>query len=168
MDDDLVEIGRVAGPRGLKGRMWIIPYGDTFEGFEPYTHIIITTQGKPIKVLSSRKHSGRIELSLEDITDASQVEEIKGKSVYVHKKQLKEPGPGEYYWHDLLGMTVRDTQGKILGEVVRIFSTGSNDVIVVDPEKQLYLPFTKDVVVDISLEDRTLTVDASLIEELLD
>jgi len=61
-----------------------------------------------------------------------------------------------------------DTQGNEWGEVVRIFSTGSNDVLEVNRDKRHLIPVTKDVVREISLEGGRIVIDASLLEEILD
>ncbi|HNY64414.1 MAG TPA: ribosome maturation factor RimM [Deltaproteobacteria bacterium] len=167
MEQDLVEIGRISSPKGLKGLMWIIPYGDSFERFQRYSHLMIGSRGEPRKVLSSSQHKGKYLVSLEGITDRSQVEELKGQPLFVLRSQLEEPGEDEHYWHDLLGMTVQDLNGRVLGTVVKIFSTGSNDVYVVDEEKEYYIPATKDVIRDVSLETGVILIDSSLIEDLL-
>ncbi len=168
MDNDLIEIARVANPRGLKGHLWIIPHGDSFERFSRYTHLILGTQGEPRKVLSRSQHKGKYAITLEGISDISQVEQLRGEPVFILRSQLEEPEEDEYYWHDLLGMVVRDMDGRVLGELVKIFNTGSNDVYVVDPVRQYYIPATKDVIREVSLEKRTITIDATLLGDLLD
>ncbi len=168
MERDLIEIARITGPKGLKGKMWITPYGESFERFRHYSHLRIGKQGEPRKVLSLSRHKGKYLLGLEGITDIGRVEAVKGESLYISRDQLEPPAEDEYYWHDLIGMTVIDTQGRELGKVVRIFSTGSNDVYVVNPVKQYYIPATTDVVKEISLEKKIIAIDAELLEDILD
>jgi 16S rRNA processing protein RimM len=168
MDQDLIEIGRIHGPKGLKGLMWITPYGDSCERFQSYSHLVIGIPGEKRKLLSCSQHKGKYLIALEGITDRVQVEECKGQPLFIHKSQLEKPGDDEYYWHDLIGMTVQDQEGRVLGKVMKIFSTGSNDVYVVDEEKEYYIPATSDVVRDVSLEKGIILIDASLLEGLLD
>lgn len=168
MEHDLIEIARVGGPKGLKGQMWITPYGDSFERFRSYSHLRIGKTGQRRKVLSCSRHKGRYLLSLEGISDRGQAEGIAGQTLFIERSQLEKPGEGEYYWHDLLGMTVRDLTGRELGKVVRIFNAGSSDVYVVDEEKEHYIPATADVIREISLDTGTMVIDSSLLEGLLD
>lgn len=168
MDTDLIEIARVSSPKGLKGQMWITPYGDSIETFRLYSHLIIGKQGETRKILSCSAHKNKYLLTLEGITDISQVEDLRGEALYISRDQLEEPGPEEYYWHDLLGMTVTDMHGRVLGDLVRIFNTGSNDVYVVDEVKQYYIPATKEVIREVSMDKRIMVIDASLLEGLLD
>lgn len=168
MKHDLVEIARISSPKGLKGKMWITPYGDSAERLCSYTHLIIGDQGVPRKILSCTPHRGRCVLKLEGIDDIGQVEALRGESLYITSGQLEPLEGDEFYWKDLLGMMVVDEQGREMGEVVRIFSTGSNDVYVVNPDKQYYIPATRDIVKEISLKERRMVVDSSLLEGLLD
>ncbi len=168
MNTDLIEIARIKGPNGLKGKMWISPYGDSFETFSAYTHLIVGNQGTPRKLISCVQRKGKYIIELEGITHIDHVETIKGETLFITRDQLGDLSDDEYYWSDLLGMHVVDTQGKVLGELVKIFSTGSNDVFVVDRDKQYYIPATTDVILEISMQKGTIVVDTSLLEGLLE
>jgi 16S rRNA processing protein RimM len=168
MEHDLIEIGRISGPKGLKGFMWITPYGDSFETFQSYSHLMIGRTGEKWKILSCSQHKGKYLISLEGVTHRSQVEDMKNEPLFIERSQLEEPGEDEHYWRDLLGLTVQDLEGRVLGKVVKIFSTGSNDVYVVDEKKEYYIPATTDVIREISLEKGIILIDSSLLEGLLD
>ena len=165
---DLVEIARIHGPHGLKGNILLTPYGDSFERFQTYSHLIIGRGGIPVKILSSEQKKNSFIIKLEGFTEISQVEPIKGETIFVERDQLGELGEDEYYWRDIIGLKVFDLSGRKLGEVVDIFPTGSNDVYVVDREKQYLIPGTKDVIKEISLEKGCITIDAALLEGILD
>lgn len=165
---DLVEIARISGPHGLKGLIKIIPFSGSFDDFIKYTHLIIGTEGIAIEVLGALNRGKFYIIELKGFTHISQVEPLKGETVYVRRSQLQETVENEFYWRDLIGLTVIDTEGKTLGELINIFSTGSNDVYVVDRKRQYYIPATKDVIKDISLADGIMVIDASLLEGLLD
>jgi 16S rRNA processing protein RimM len=168
MKHDLIEIARISSPKGLKGKMWITPYGDSVERLCSYTHLIVGDQGVPRKILSCKPLKSRCVLELEGMDDIGQVEAIRGESLYITAGQLEPLQEDEFYWKDLLGLMVVDEQGTELGEIVRIFSTGSNDVYVVNPDKEYYIPATREVVREISLEKRRVVIDSSLLEDLLD
>lgn len=168
MRDDLIEIAKVKGPRGLKGECWLTPYGDSFKQFKGYPYLIIGLTGKPRRVLSCMQRKGKYIVRLEGITDISQVEGLKGEGVFIKRQWLPPLEEDEYYWCDLIGMNVLKEDGTELGELVSIISTGSNDVYVVDREKQYLIPAVVDVVKDISIEKRTIVVDTSSLDEILE
>lgn len=54
-------------------------------------------------------------MALEGLTHISQVEHLAGEVLYVRRDQLPEPGEDEFYWRDILGLRVMDTQGNEWG-----------------------------------------------------
>ena len=65
------------------------------------------------------------------------------------------------------GLTVVTDEGRELGTLVQIIETGANDVYVVrDGTREHLIPAIADVVVDVDLEARRMTIHA--IEGLLD
>jgi 16S rRNA processing protein RimM len=75
------------------------------------------------------------------------VEPLVGKEVFIKREVLPDLEEGEYYWMDLLGMSVETQEGKKIGRVKEIFSTGANDVYVVEGKRgEILLPATGEVI----------------------
>ena len=68
-------------------------------------------------------------------------------------------GINEYYWSQLIGLSVVNTQGIELGHVDSLFETGANDVLVVKGDKERLIPFTEFAVLEIDLDSGKITVD---------
>jgi len=78
----------------------------------------------------------------------------------VRRDQLPPAAPGEYYWHDLLGLDVVDLHGEALGRVDHLLETGANDVLVVQGERERLIPFVPGkVVMRVDLEGGVIQVD---------
>jgi 16S rRNA processing protein RimM len=165
MGHDVLAVGRVKAPNGLKGKMWITPLGDTFNQYDRY---IIGEEGSSRKLISLEKRKKGFVIQLEGIIDISKVEELQGQNIYVDRELLPETTDDEFYWDDLIGMKVIDIKGRELGEIVAIIPTGSNDVFVVDKIKQHMIPWTDNVVKEISIGTNIMTVDIESLEEILD
>ena len=59
-----------------------------------------------------------------------------------------------------MGLEVVTTEDEVLGEVVEIFETGSNDVYVVRRGSiEILLPATKEIILNIDLDANTMTVN---------
>jgi 16S rRNA processing protein RimM len=90
-----------------------------------------------------------------------------GSQLLVDRNQLPPLPDGEYYWCDLLGMTVVLDDGSPLGEITDIIATGSNDVYVVKSgEREVLVPAIEDVVLNIDPVAGEMRV--ALLEGLLD
>jgi 16S rRNA processing protein RimM len=74
---------------------------------------------------------------------------------------------GEFFYSQIVGLSVVTTEGMTLGMVEDILVTGSNDVYVVKDGKREYLiPAIADVVKKIDLEEKTILIE--VMEGLLD
>jgi 16S rRNA processing protein RimM len=165
MSGKIFSIGKIKAPNGLKGKMWITPFGDTFNAYPQY---LIGNSDTPRKLVLLEKRKNGLVAQFEGIVDISQAEALKGQIIYVKREWLPDTPEGEYYWNDLIGMHVIDTKGRTLGEIVSIIPTGSNDVLVVDRDKQHMIPLTDGVVRKVSLKTNTMTVDITSLEEILE
>jgi 16S rRNA processing protein RimM len=71
----------------------------------------------------------------------------------VPRSSLPELQPDEYYWSDLIGLSVFDESGRLLGRVIRILPTGADDLLVLERDgREILLPFLEEVVQSIDLE----------------
>jgi len=67
-----------------------------------------------------------------DVDNRNQAEAWVGATIWTKKTDFPALPEGEFYWHQLMGLTVSNTEGEILGRVVRLVETGANDVLVVE------------------------------------
>ena len=69
----------------------------------------------------------------------------------------------EFYWSDLIGLTVINLQGEQLGEVDSLLETGANDVLVVknkEQKTQCLVPFVMgDIVEKVDRDGKVITVN---------
>ena len=97
---------------------------------------------------------------LEGIADRDAAEALPGVEVAVWRDGLPALAEGEFYWSDLVGLTVATTEGVDLGVVDRMMETGANDVLVVKGERERLIPFLMDDVVrQVDLEAGHMEVD---------
>ncbi|MCJ7604954.1 MAG: PRC-barrel domain-containing protein [Dehalococcoidales bacterium] len=72
-----------------------------------------------------------------------------------------------YYHDDLISLEVRTTSGDIIGFVTEILTNlGNDNFIVRGPDGDILIPLIEDVIVDIDLEEKIITIEP--FEGLLD
>ncbi|MCL4167587.1 UNVERIFIED_CONTAM: hypothetical protein GTU68_060604, partial [Idotea baltica] len=102
---------------------------------------------------------------LDNVNYRDEAEALVGTEVYIHTDQLEVLAENEYFWRDLIGLSVETINGEKLGEIDWLFDTGSNDVIVIkDTEnaeiKEHLLPYLfGDVIKSVDLEGSLMVVD---------
>jgi 16S rRNA processing protein RimM len=161
--ENFIAIGRVSKPHGVKGEIRIEYFNpEDLRFFSHYQVIFLQgDEGNPqaYRPISVRPHKKFILAQLEGIRTKEEAEQLRGKVVLIDPAELPPLEEGEYYWNDILGMRVVTEKGKDVGKVTEILPTGSNDVYVVQKGgKEFLIPATKDVIMSIDTEARTMVI----------
>lgn len=156
-------LGRVHGAFGVRGELKLESFTSpprAILGYQPW--ILRDAQGRErtLEGARGRETPKGLTATFPDVADRDAAEALRGAEVWVMRDALPPPKPGEYYWVDLEGLRVSTVDGVALGTVSHLFSTGANDVLVVQGERERMLPFlTPDVVTAIDFDAGTVTVD---------
>jgi 16S rRNA processing protein RimM len=138
-----IVIGRIGGPFGVKGWVKLLSWSEPREQIIGYSPWLVQTGGqwREWRVAEGHAHGKGVIARLEGVTDREQAAALMGADIAVWRSQLGETKPGEYYWADLIGLDVQLGDGRSLGRVDSMMATGSNDVLVVEGERQRLVPF---------------------------
>ena len=91
---------------------------------------------------------------LDGITTVEAAQVLRGKMLYVDRRDLKLP-KGHYLVQDLIGLTIvdADDKDKVYGTLTDVSQTGANAVYHMQTEKgEVLIPAIPDVVVEINLK----------------
>ena len=152
-----LEIGQIVNTFGIKGLVKVKPFTDDITRFDNLKNVYI--KEKQYEIESVKYHKDMVLLKLKGIDKIEDAENLRNCYLEINREDgnLKE---GAYYIVDLLGLEVITDTGKSLGKLDDIYNTGSNDIYVVKDElgKQILLPAIKDVIKEIDIENRIITV----------
>ena len=102
---------------------------------------------------------GALLVKLAGVDTREEAAALLGEPIFVPAGDVPAPPADTYYHYQLLDMAVVDEAGASLGTVTEILHTGANDVYVVaDGESELLLPALADVVRDVNVEARRMSV----------
>lgn len=172
MMENYLEVGKIVNTQGLKGEIRVISLTDfAEERYKKGSVLTIFQDGKEpveITVSSHRKHKNFDILTFEGHPRIEDVEGYKGSILKVSKEHIQELEGEEYYYHQIIGLSVVTEDGTQLGTIKEILSPGANDVWVVGEKgkKDLLIPYIKDVVNEVNLEEGMVIV--TLLEGMLE
>jgi len=170
LKNEPVLLGKLVATHGIKGQLRVAVYSGEFETILSLASLMLKGPDGRIEtfqVAAAAVHGKKLILSLEEYDNINQSLQLVGHEVYVARDQLPALSEGEFYWFDLLGLRVETDHGEVLGELVDIIATGSNDVYVVKDGKREYLiPALADIVLDVNLDAGIMKVSPP--EGLLD
>ncbi len=169
-ENEPVLLGKIVATHGIKGQLRVAVYSGEFETILSLASLMLKGPDgrmETFQVAAVAVHGKKLILSLKEYDNINQSLPLVGHEVYVERDQLPVLSEGEFYWFDLLGLRVETDHGEILGELVDIIATGSNDVYVVKDGKREYLiPALEDIVLDVNLDAGIMKVSPP--EGLLD
>ena len=156
-----VRIGRVSGLFGVKGWVKIHSYTEPRENVVGFEEWILEHDGaeRRVEVEAGRPAGKHVIAKLRGIDDRDEARRFLGAEIWVERSALPPCEPGEYYWVDLEGLTVRNLRGEILGEVDHMMATGANDVMVLTGGRDRLIPWVPDVVREVDIERGVIVVD---------
>ncbi|WFE68870.1 ribosome maturation factor RimM [Thiomicrospira sp. R3] len=168
MDNEKLILGRINGVYGVKGWVKIYSHTDPVGNILNYQPWWVKHQGKWVKMKVTDTHAPQggkaIVAHLETINTREQARELMGSDIAVTREQLPDSEDG-FYWTDLMGCQVENSQGLVLGEVTELLETGAHDVLRVKGSVQVLIPFVWDIyVLDVDLDKRVIKVNWQLEE----
>jgi 16S rRNA processing protein RimM len=166
LQEKLVTIARVGAPHGIFGHLrlqlfledpdsvydfktWFMKLGHE-SSFKPLTHFEISEKGNQFYVL------------FPPITDRDQAKRFTHAELAVPRTELPTLTETEFYWDDLIGLSVIDQHQQIIGILESFIETGSHDVMVIrkTDKTQELIPYVYDKIVkNVNLTDKVMQVE---------
>ena len=113
----MITLGKVSGVFGIKG--WVKVYSNTARreailDYSPWL-IKVGTEWKAYTVINGQMQGKAIVAQLDGVDNRDLAEKLVGCTIAITREQLKPLKNNEYYWADLLGLEVVNTQGQVFG-----------------------------------------------------
>lgn len=163
----MIILGRIVAPFGVKGWVKLHPFGDDPLSWREMPQWWLAESAdapesgwQAVKLTGFKEHGAGLVASFEGVGDRNGAEALQGRYIGAPREALPPPEKDEYYWGDLVGMTVTNQAGEALGTVEALMSTGAHDVLQVrDGDEERLIPFVAAYVLDVDLAARTIRAD---------
>lgn len=158
---DPVEIGCFGKTFGVLGWIKVISFTVPVTNILKLTPWLINKNGLWQEVLleESKEQVNGIMVKLPNCNSPEQASKYTNIKIAVDRNKLPKLSEGEYYWDDLVGLEVVNKDNISLGIVKSLMETGSNDVLVVQGEKRILVPYTSEVILNVDLTSKVILVD---------
>jgi len=156
-------MGRIAAAHGIRGWIKVQPYTEYLDNLLDFKSWWIGHEGgswREVEVQGSELHNKTLAAQLPDCPDRTAAEKLKGMLIAVPRSSLPQHSDNEYYWLDLIGMTVVNEAGVTLGIVGSLLETGANQVLVIAGDSgEILIPFVSSAIKQVDTKDRVVRVD---------
>lgn len=159
----MIQVGKVHGAFGVRGEVKLESFTEPRSAIFRYQPWVLRdARGieRDCEGAKGRETPKGVVATLPGVEDRDGAEATRGLEVFVPREALPPPQPGEYYWVDLEGLRVRNVEGVDFGVVSHLFSTGANDVLVAQGDRERMIPFVvPDYIVSIDFDAALVTVE---------
>ncbi len=166
-----IVVGQISGVFGVHGWVKVFSHTEPRDNILKYDPWLIKQKGswKTIPLLKGRNQGKTIVAQLDKVNDRELAHSMIGCDIAIQESQLKKLDDNDFYWRELQGLKVVNTQGVELGKVTSMMATGANDVVVVKlhpdlhaekKESEILIPYLMDSVIkEVNLEQGLMRVD---------
>ena len=157
-------IGKIINTHGIKGEVKVKQITDFMERFNVGSVIYLIDTNEqiiPLEIASVRTQKDYLLIRFTGYDSINEVESFKGLMLKIKNEQLTPLNEHEFYFHEIIGCTVSDLCGTKIGVVDSILTPGANDVWVIkdDQHKEFLIPYIQDVVKEIDVENKQITIE---------
>ena len=145
LPEDLVEVGYVSAAYGIRGWIKVEPHADDASALlharrwwllsPPQAGLVAAEAARAepvcVKIAQSREHSGTVVAQASGVADRNLAEALRGRRVWIRRADFPAPEDDEFYWVDLIGCSVSNEQGELLGEVSGLIDNGAHQILQV-------------------------------------
>jgi 16S rRNA processing protein RimM len=164
-DQQLIIVGKIGASYGIKGWLHIhsfTEYGASILEYSPW--YLTDDNGKRLHeavIEDGKIHGHGLVAKFKDYNNPETARKLTGLTISIKRSQLLDLPENEFYWSDLEGLSVYNANNELLGTVIYLISTGSNDVLVINHDGHEHaIPYLVDSVVKkVDLEKREIHVD---------
>lgn len=155
--EDLLKVGIITSTHGIKGEVKVFPTTDDVKRFKKGIGLILETgrERLELEVEGVKFFKQFAILKFKGIDDINQIEKYKGKELFVTREHAVKLKKDEYFIADLIGLSVIDEQGNVIGVLEDVMETGANDVYAVkmEDEKEVLIPAIKQCILEVNVEE---------------
>jgi len=161
--DDMVLVGRIARPHGLKGQVVVNPDTDFAEERFAAGATLWTRSDRgdeQLVVASSRMQGARPVIGFDGFERIEDAERLAGLELRVPEGSLQPLGDGVYYQHQLIGCVVETAAGQRVGAVARVEGGAAGSLLAVDgPSGEILIPLALDITTQIDVAAGRIVID---------
>ncbi|SLN36034.1 Ribosome maturation factor RimM [Pseudoruegeria aquimaris] len=162
MSDRKICVGAIAGAFGVRGEVRLKSFCAEPSDIAAYGPLTTEDGGRSFSVTITRPVKNGFAARLGGVGSKEEADALKGVQLYADRDALPDLPDDEFYHSDLIGLTVLDTGGSELGQVINVLNHGASDLLEIRSpalSDTVLLPFTMAVVPTVDLEKGRIIAD---------
>jgi len=160
---DRIAVGIIRKPHGIRGEASVEPWTDDVERFAELTSVTLVAPDssslRTASIESARPHGDRVLVKFSGFDAPEAVDTLRNWTIEIPESEAKKLEENEYFLHDLIGLTLIDSEGRERGKVVDVLEGGGGLLLEVQRGNRKFdVPFAEEICTKIDLETKTMLV----------
>ena len=161
--EEFLQVGVITSTHGVRGEVKVFPTTDDAKRYSKLKEVLLGEEyDAPVLHIEGVKyHKNMVILKFKEYGTLNEVEKLKGKPLFVTRKNAVKLSKDEYFVADLIGMRVVDEAKQIGGVLKEVMQTGANDVYIIDLDdnRELLLPAIKDCILNVDFVNGIIKIN---------
>jgi 16S rRNA processing protein RimM len=161
--DELIAIGKFGRTRGLRGFIFVVPYGDDPSRFMRLEKALLMVDGEPQELIveSAKMQGERPTIKVAGYNTLELARTLTNRDLFIRAAELEELPEGQHYAFEVEGCSVVTVDGEKVGTVVEIEAFPASDMYVIEDEagKRYLLPALARFVKEVDVKARKIEID---------
>lgn len=159
---DQICVGAIAGAFGVNGEVRLKSFTASPEDIAIYSPLTTEDGKQSFEITLNHAIPNGFAARLSGVSTKEQADTLRGIRLFTARDRLPNLPDDEYYHADLIGVSVYDGGGTLLGTVKDVTNHGAGDMLEVQLPKSndtVFLPFTNDAVPTVDLAAGRIVAD---------
>jgi 16S rRNA processing protein RimM len=162
---DAVVLARVRRARGIRGEVVIESLGSDPDRFQRGLRVYLAAPdeaglGREAVIADAWLHNAEIVVRFEGVETRNAAEALRGLELRIPESERPPLAEGEFYLSDLVGCSVVQLDGTVVGEVTAWHDYGAVPLLEVRRgTREILVPFTPAICRDVNLAERRIVAE---------
>jgi 16S rRNA processing protein RimM len=157
-------VGVILGAHGIAGGLIIKSFCEVPKSIERYNPLKVENHFEALTFKIVGNIKGALQATTTKIKDRDSAIKLKGKLLFAERNKLPTIDEDEYYYTDLEGLTVKDTNEITIGRIKNVENHGAGtflEIVFNEEVKTILVPFNKNTVPTISITEKYIILKES-------
>lgn len=149
--DTCFELGHITKTFGLEGYLTAFIDSDFPENYYEMESVLLEIKGEliPFFIEDYKETSNpqKVNFLFEEIDSFEKAKVLIGAKMYLPEEVLPDLGENKFYYHEIIGFKVLDTQNNTIGIIKEVYENIGNDFFALENDK--LIPIVDDFIVKI-------------------
>lgn len=162
MTNARVIVGSIGGSFGVKGEVRLKSFCADPGAIADYTPLYSEDGRAFAQIILTGQLKNGFSAQVSGIVTKEDADVMRNTALYAERSAMPPIEDDEYYYADLIGVTVVNTGGTVLGKVKSVIDHGAGDLLEITPPstpETIFLPFTQAVVPTVDLKAGKIVAD---------